>query len=121
MGGGWADGKRSQWLGFLILRKTGRTAELVEGKGESERKRLCVCSFGGWSIARGLVETGSPFSFSVSFTVSSSPLSFPLSFSVSSKPLSILFMCTLPLSFSRSLSHFSIAIFLFSFFLFLSG
>ena len=77
-----------QWLGFLILRKTERTAEFVEGKGESERKKLCVCSFGGRSMARGLAEAGSPLSFSDSFTVSSSPLSFPVSFSVSSYSLS---------------------------------
>ena len=30
MGGGWADGKRTQWLGFLLLRKTERTAEFVK-------------------------------------------------------------------------------------------
>ena len=52
MGGGWADGKRTQWLGFLLLRKTKRTAEFVEREEESERKRLCVCSFGGRSMAR---------------------------------------------------------------------
>ena len=34
MGGGWADGKRTQWLGFLLLRKTYRTVEFVEGEGE---------------------------------------------------------------------------------------
>ena len=52
----WADGKRTQWLGFLLLRKIERTIEFFEGEGESERKRLCVCSSGGWSTARGLVE-----------------------------------------------------------------
>ena len=58
MGGGWADGKRTQWLRFLILRKTERTVEFVKGKGESERKRLCVYSSGGRSMARGLAEAG---------------------------------------------------------------
>ena len=52
----WADGKRTQWLGFLLLRKIDRTTEFFEGEGESERKILCVCSFGGWSMARGPVE-----------------------------------------------------------------
>ena len=52
MGGGSADRKRTQWLGFLLLRKTERTNEFVEREGELERKRLCVCSFGGWSMAR---------------------------------------------------------------------
>jgi len=52
MGGGWADGKRTQWLGFLLLRKTERTAEFVEREGESERKRLCVCSSGGRNMVR---------------------------------------------------------------------
>ena len=52
MGGGSADRKRTQWLGFLLLRKTERTNEFVEREGESERKRLCGCSFGGWSMAR---------------------------------------------------------------------
>ena len=66
-----ADGKRTQWLGFLILRKTERTAEFVEGKGELEWKRLCVYSSSGRSMARGLAEARSPLSFSVSFTVSS--------------------------------------------------
>ena len=84
MGGGWANGKRTQWLGFLILRKTKRMAEFVEGKGESEQKTLCVCSSRGRSMARGLANAGSPLSFSISFAVSSSPLSFPVSFSVSS-------------------------------------
>ena len=84
MGGGWADGKRTQWLGVLILRKTERTAEFVEGKGESEWKKLDVYSSGGQSMARGLAEAGSSLSFSVSYTMSSPPLSFPLSFSVSS-------------------------------------
>ena len=51
MGGGWADGKRTQWLGLLLLRKTERTAEFVEREGESEWKRLCVCSSGGQSMA----------------------------------------------------------------------
>jgi len=83
IGGGWADGKRTQWLGFLILRNTKRTAEFVKGKGESERKRLCVCSSGDRSMVRGLAEAGLPLSFSVSFTVSSLPLSLPVSFSVS--------------------------------------
>ena len=46
MGGGWANGKTTQWLGFLILRKTKRMVEFVEGKGELEQKRLCVCSYG---------------------------------------------------------------------------
>ena len=50
MGGGSADRKRTQWLGFLLLIKTERTDEFVEREGESERKRLCVCSFGGWSM-----------------------------------------------------------------------
>ena len=70
---GWrlADGKRTQWLGFLILRKTERMAEFVEGKRESERKRLCAYSSVGRSMARGLAEARSPLSFSVSFTVSS--------------------------------------------------
>ena len=77
-----------QWLGFLILRKTRRTAEFVEGKGESERKKLCVCSSGGRSMARGLAEARSPLSFSDSFTMSSSPFSFPVSFSMSSYSLS---------------------------------
>ena len=71
MGGGWADGKRTQWLGFLILRKIERMVEFVEGKRELEWKRLCVCSSGGRSMARGLAEARSPLSFSVSFTVSS--------------------------------------------------
>ena len=84
MGGGWDDGKRTQWLWFLILRKTERMVEFVEGKGELERKRLCVCSSNGRSMARGLAEAGSPLSFSVSFTVSSSPISLLVSFSVSS-------------------------------------
>ena len=52
----WADGKRTQWLGFLLLRKIDRTTEFFEGEGESERKILYVCSSGGWSMARGLVE-----------------------------------------------------------------
>ena len=52
----WADGKRTQWLGFLLLRKIERTTEFFEGEGESGRKRLCVCNSGGWSMARGLVE-----------------------------------------------------------------
>ena len=52
----WADGKRTQWLGFLLLRKIDRTTEFFEGEGESERMILCVCSSGGWSMARGLVE-----------------------------------------------------------------
>ena len=56
MGGGLVDRKRTQWLGFLLLIKTERTDEFVEREGESERKRLCVCSFGGWSMARGPVE-----------------------------------------------------------------
>ena len=90
---GWrlADGKRTQWLGFLILRKTERTAEFVEGKGELEWKRLCVYSSSGRSMARGLAEARSPLSFSVSFTVSSlfiASLSLLVSFSVSSWPLS---------------------------------
>ena len=70
---GWrmADGKRTQWLGFLILRKTERTAEFVEGKGELERKRLCVYISSGRSMARGLAEARSPLSFSISFIVSS--------------------------------------------------
>ena len=80
MGEGWADGKRTQRLGFLILGKTERTTEFVEGKGELEWKRLCVCNSGGWSMAKGLAEAGSPLSFSVSFTVSSLHLSFPFSF-----------------------------------------
>ena len=63
MGGGWADGKRTQWLEFLILRKTERMAEFVEGKRESERKRLCAYSSVGRSMARGLVEARSPLSF----------------------------------------------------------
>ena len=71
MSGGWANGKRTQWLGFLIWRKAERTAEFVKGKGELEQKRLCVCSSGGRSMARGLAEARSPLSFSVSFTVSS--------------------------------------------------
>ena len=71
MGGGWANGKRTQWLGFLILRKIERTVEFVEGKRELEWKRLCVCSSGGRSMARGLAEARLPLSFSVSFTVSS--------------------------------------------------
>ena len=71
MSGGWADGKRTQWLGFFIWRKTERTAEFVEGKGKLEQKRLCVCSSGGRSMARGLAEARSPLSFSVSFNVSS--------------------------------------------------
>ena len=70
---GWrlADGKRTQWLGFLILRKTERTAEFVEGKGELEWKRLCVYSSSGRSMARGSAEARLPLSFSVSFTESS--------------------------------------------------
>ena len=52
MSGGWANGKRTQWLGFLLLRKIERTTEFVEREGESERKRLCVCSSGGRSMAR---------------------------------------------------------------------
>ena len=56
MGGGWANGKRTQWLGFLLLRKIERTVEFFEGEGGSERKRLCVCSSGGQSMARGPVE-----------------------------------------------------------------
>ena len=52
MGGGWADGKRTQWLGFLLLRKTKRMVEFVEREEESKRKRLCVCSFDGRSMAR---------------------------------------------------------------------
>ena len=52
----WADGKRTQWLGFLLLRKIERTTEFFEGEGESERKILYVCSSGGWSMARGPVE-----------------------------------------------------------------
>ena len=52
MGGGWADGKRTQWLGFLLLRKIERMAEFVEREGESEWKRLCVCSSGGRGMAR---------------------------------------------------------------------
>ena len=56
MSGGWANGKRTQWLGFLLLRKTERMAEFFEGEGGSEGKRLCVCSSGGWSMARGLME-----------------------------------------------------------------
>ena len=71
MGGGWANGKRTQWLGFLILRKIERTVEFVKGKGELEWKRLCVCNSGGRSMARGSAEARSPLSFSVSFTVSS--------------------------------------------------
>ena len=84
MDGGWANGKRTQWLKFLILRKTERMAKFVKGKGESEWKRLCVCNSGDRSMVRGLAEARSPLSFSVSFTVSPSPLSFPHSFSVSS-------------------------------------
>ena len=71
MGGGWANGKRTQWLGFLILRKIERTVEFVEGKRELEWKRLCVCSSGGRSMARGSAEARLPLSFSVSFTMSS--------------------------------------------------
>ena len=56
MDGGWADGKRTQWLGFLLLRKIERTIEFFKRDGESERKRLCVCSSGGWSMARGPME-----------------------------------------------------------------
>ena len=56
MGGGWPDGKRTQWLGFLLLRKIERTAEFFEGEGESKRKRLCVCSSGGRNLARGPME-----------------------------------------------------------------
>ncbi|KAM3688708.1 hypothetical protein ACJW31_10G171100 [Castanea mollissima] len=63
MGGGWANGKRTQWLGFLILRKTKRTAEFVEGKGESEWKRLYVCSSSGQSMARRPAEAGSSLFF----------------------------------------------------------
>ena len=88
-GWGWADGKKTQWLGFLILRKIERTVEFVEGKGESERKRLCVYNSGGRSLARGLAEAGSPLSFSVSFTVSSSPLSSCFFLRVSIASLSI--------------------------------
>ena len=71
IGGGWANGKRTQWLGFLILRKIERTVEFVEGKRELEWKRLCVCSSGGQSMARGSAEARLPLSFSVSFTESS--------------------------------------------------
>ena len=88
-GWGWADGKKTQWVGFLILRKTKKTVEFVEGKGESERKRLCVYNFGGRSMARGLAEAGLPLSFSVSFTVSSSPLSSHFFLRVSIASLSI--------------------------------
>ena len=63
MGGGWVDGKRTQWLGFLILRKIERTAEFVKGKGESKQKRLCVCNSGGRSMVRGLVKARSLLSF----------------------------------------------------------
>ena len=66
------------------FKKDRETAEFVKGKGESEWKRLCVCSSSGRSMARGLAEAGSPLSFSVSFTVSSSPISLLVSFSVSS-------------------------------------
>ena len=52
MGGGWADGKGTQWLGFLLLRKTEKMVEFVEREGESKRKRLCVCSSGGRCMAR---------------------------------------------------------------------
>ena len=52
MSGGWADRKRTQWLGFLLLRKAERKAEFVEREGELERNRSCVCSFGGRSMAR---------------------------------------------------------------------
>ena len=52
MGGGWADGKRTQRLGFLLLRKIERTVEFVEREGELERNRLCVCSSSGRSMAR---------------------------------------------------------------------
>ena len=71
MGGGWANGKRTQWLGFFILRKIERTVEFVEGKRELEWKRLCVRSSGGRSMARGSAEARLPLSFSVSFTESS--------------------------------------------------
>ena len=30
------DKKRTEWLGFLVLRKTETMAELVEGEGEAE-------------------------------------------------------------------------------------
>ena len=63
MGGVWASGKRTQWLGFLILRKTERMVEFVEGKGELERKRLCVCSSNGRSMARGLAKAELPLFF----------------------------------------------------------
>ena len=56
MGEGSVDRKRTQWLGFLLLRKIERTVEFFKRDGESERKRLCVCSSGGWSMARGPVE-----------------------------------------------------------------
>ena len=88
-GWGWVDGKKTQWLGFLILRKTERTTEFVKGKGESEWKRLCVYGSGGQSMAKGLAEVGSPLSFSVSFTVSSSPLSSCFFLRVSIASLSI--------------------------------
>jgi len=66
------------------FKKDRETVEFVKGKGESEWKRLCVCSSGGRSMVRGLAKVGSPLSFFVTFTVSSSPLSLPVSFFVSS-------------------------------------
>ena len=56
MGGGWVDGKRTQWLGFLLLRKIERMTEFFEGEEGSERKRLCVSSSGARSMARGPME-----------------------------------------------------------------
>ena len=52
-----------QWLRFLLLRKTEKRIEFFKGEGELERKRLCVCSSGGWSMAREQTNAGNSMTY----------------------------------------------------------